>query len=440
MKLASILFSAIALMLFSEMPLAQNKNKSIDEVIAIVDTSLVTKLELENRVALIEKQFKAANRPLPPANDLKAQVLERLISERIQQNLAKEAGIKVSDRDLDRILGNIAAQSKLSVPELKIKVEKEGTNFNKYKEEIRKEVQAARLREREVDARVQVSESEIDSYISEKNRGKILQAGNDEIYLAQLVIGLPANASEADVVAAKNKAEDVLKQASIEKDFLAYGKKIALPGSGVRIEDLGYRTLDRLPQLFVDGAQGIGSNQMIPRVLQSGAGFHIIKVIDRKGTLAANVQNIVVTQTQARHILLRHRPGVTDLEAQRRLNGFRDQIKVKASDFAQLAKKHSEDGSAPNGGNLGWMSPGELVPEFEQAMNQLNINEVSDPVRTEFGWHLIQVVERRQAQLSADKQRDYARAAIREKKLDQAYQDWLRQIRDAATVDIRQSN
>ncbi len=440
MKLANILFSAIALMLFSEMPLAQNKNKSIDEVIAIVDTSLVTKLELENRVALIEKQFKAANRPLPPANDLKAQVLERLISERIQQNLAKEAGIKVSDRDLDRILGNIAAQSKLSVPELKIKVEKEGTNFNKYKEEIRKEVQAARLREREVDARVQVSESEIDSYISEKNRGKILQAGNDEIYLAQLVIGLPTNASEADVAAAKNKAEDVLKQASIEKDFLAYGKKIALPGSGVRIEDLGYRTLDRLPQLFVDGAQGIGSNQMIPRVLQSGAGFHIIKVIDRKGTLAANVQNIVVTQTQARHILLRHRPGVTDLEAQRRLNGFRDQIKVKASDFAQLAKKHSEDGSAPNGGNLGWMSPGELVPEFEQAMNQLNINEVSDPVRTEFGWHLIQVVERRQAQLSADKQRDYARAAIREKKLDQAYQDWLRQIRDAATVEIRQSN
>jgi peptidyl-prolyl cis-trans isomerase SurA len=440
MKLANIVFSAVALMLLSEMPLAQNKNRSIDEVIAVVDTSLVTKLELENRVALIEKQFKAANRALPPADDLKAQVLERLISERIQQNLAKEAGIKVSDRDLDRILGNIAAQSKLSVAELKLKVEKEGTNFNKYKEEIRKEVQAARLREREVDARVQVSESEIDSYISEKNRGKVLQAGNDEIYLAQLVVALPVNASESDVLAAKNKAEEVLKQASVEKDFLAYGKKIALPGSGVRVEDLGYRTLDRLPQLFVDGAQGVGSNQMIPRVLQSGAGFHIIKVIDRKGTLAANVQNIVVTQTQARHILLRHRPGVTDLEAQRRLNGFRDQIKVKASDFAVLAKKHSEDGSAPNGGNLGWMSPGELVPEFEQAMNQLNINEVSDPVRTEFGWHLIQVVERRQAQLSADKQRDYARAAIREKKMDQAYQDWLRQIRDAATVEIRQSN
>jgi peptidyl-prolyl cis-trans isomerase SurA len=440
MKLANIVFSAIALVLFSEMPLAQNKNRSIDEVIAVVDTSLVTKLELENRIALIEKQFKAANRPLPPADDLRAQVLERLVSERIQQNLAKEAGIKVSDRDLDRILGNIAAQSKLSVPELKAKIEKEGTNFNKYKEEIRKEVQAARLREREVDARVQVSESEIDSYIAEKNRGKVLQVGNDEIYLAQLVVALPANASESDIAAAKNKAEDLLKQASLEKDFLGYGKKIALPGSGIRVEDLGYRTLDRLPQLFVDGAQGVGGNQMIPRVLQSGAGFHVIKVIDRKGTLLANTQNIVVTQTQARHILLRHRPGVTDLEAQRRLNGFKDQIKVKASDFSQLAKKHSEDGSAQNGGNLGWMSPGELVPEFEQAMNQLNISEVSEPVRTEFGWHLIQVVERRQAQLSADKQRDFARAAIREKKMDQAYQDWIRQIRDAATVEIRQSN
>jgi peptidyl-prolyl cis-trans isomerase SurA len=440
MKLANIVFSAIALVLFSEMPLAQNKNRSIDEVIAVVDTSLVTKLELENRIALIEKQFKAANRPLPPADDLRAQVLERLVSERIQQNLAKEAGIKVSDRDLDRILGNIAVQSKLSVPELKAKIEKEGTNFNKYKEEIRKEVQAARLREREVDARVQVSESEIDSYIAEKNRGKVLQVGNDEIYLAQLVVALPANASESDITAAKNKAEDLLKQASLEKDFLGYGKKIALPGSGIRVEDLGYRTLDRLPQLFVDGAQGVGGNQMIPRVLQSGAGFHVIKVIDRKGTLLANTQNIVVTQTQARHILLRHRPGVTDLEAQRRLNGFKDQIKVKASDFSQLAKKHSEDGSAQNGGNLGWMSPGELVPEFEQAMNQLNISEVSEPVRTEFGWHLIQVVERRQAQLSADKQRDFARAAIREKKMDQAYQDWIRQIRDAATVEIRQSN
>ena len=159
--------------------------------------------------------------------------------------------------------------------------------------------------------------------------------------------------------------------------------------------------------------------------------------MDRKGAIASSSADITITQTQARHILLKHRSGVTDQETQRRLNGFKEQIKAKVNDFGQIAKKYSEDGSAQNGGTLGWMSPGELVPEFEQAMNRLNIGEVSDPVRTEFGWHLIQVVERRNTKLSSDKQRDYARAAIRERKLDQAYEDWIRQIRDSSTVEIR---
>ncbi|MFM6961339.1 MAG: SurA N-terminal domain-containing protein, partial [Polynucleobacter victoriensis] len=187
MKLVKIVLCALGLMIIGQTGFAQNKNRAIDQVIAIVDTSLVTKLELENRIALIERQFKAANRPLPPSNELRDQVLERLISERIQLNLAKESGVKVSDKDLDRIIGNIAGQNKLSPTEFKDKVEKEGTTFSKYKEELRKEVQLARLREREVDARVQVSESEIDSYIAEKDRGRLLQAGNDEIYLAQML-------------------------------------------------------------------------------------------------------------------------------------------------------------------------------------------------------------------------------------------------------------
>ena len=194
-----------------------------------------------------------------------------------------------------------------------------------------------------------------------------------------------------------------------------------------------------MPQLLVDAASGLSANQMVPKLLQSGAGFHIVKVMDRKGapSTASAAADISVTQTQAKHILLKHRSGVSDQEVQRRLNGFRDQIKIKEADFSQLAKKYSEDGSAPNGGALGWMSPGELVPEFEQAMNRLNIGEVSAPVRTEFGWHLIQVVERRTTKLSSDKQRDYARAALRERKLEQAYEDWIRQIRDGATVEIR---
>jgi peptidyl-prolyl cis-trans isomerase SurA len=437
MKLANIILCSLGFVFLSNAALAQKQNQSIDQVVAIVDTSLITKIELERRIALIEKQFKASNRQLPPAPELRKQVLERLISEQIQQNIAKEQGLKVSDAELDKILGSVIGQSKLSPAEFKVKLEKDGMTFNGYKEDLRKEVVAARLREREVDARVRVSEAEVDNYIAEKNKGRIAQEGNGEIYLAQLVVAVPGNASQSDIAVAREKAEGLLKQASSEKDFLEFSKRVALTGSGIRSEDLGYRTLDRLPQLFVDAANNISANQMVPRLLQSGAGFHIVKVMDRKGAIASSSADITITQTQARHILLKHRSGVTDQETQRRLNGFKEQTKAKVNDFGQIAKKYSEDGSAQNGGTLGWMSPGELVPEFEQAMNRLNIAEVSDPVRTEFGWHLIQVVERRNTKLSSDKQRDYARAAIRERKLDQAYEDWIRQIRDSSTVEIR---
>lgn len=436
MKLSHLIYCSLVLVAFAKVTVAQNKPQSIDEVVAIVDTGLITKVELNTRIAQIEKQFKASNRPLPPANELKKQVLERLISERIQEGLARDTGIKIADKELDRIIENIAAQNKTTVENLKAKIEKEGLTFKKYREDLRKEVQISRLRERDVDARVQVSDAEIDGYIAEKNRSRASALGNEEVALAQIVVSLNSGASESEVAAAKAKAEEIFKQAGNEKDFLVFSKKVAAAGSGVRSEDLGSRTFDRLPQLLVEASQGVGANQLIPRVLQSGAGFHIVKVMGRKGGPVQ--ENIVITQTMARHILLRHRAGMTDAEAERRLSIFRDQVKVKAADFGQLAQKYSEDGSAPNGGKLGWMSPGELVPTFEQAMNKLNIGEVSDPVRTEFGWHLIQVLERRQTQLSADKQREYARAALREKKLDQAYEDWIRQIRDAATVEIRQ--
>jgi peptidyl-prolyl cis-trans isomerase SurA len=437
MKLDKFIFCTLGFAFIGGAVQAQKANQSIDQVVAIVDTSLITKVELERRINLIERQFKAANRQLPPIAELRKQVLERLVSEQIQQNIAKEQGVKVLDTELDRILSSVAGQSKLTVAEFKAKVEKEGTSFNRYKEDLRKEVISARLREREVDARVRVSEAEIDNYIAEKNRGKNTEAASGEVYLAQLVVGTASNASASDLASAREKAEAILKQALIEKDFLGFSKRTAITDSGIRSEDLGYRTLERLPQLLVDASSGVASNQVVSRLIQSAAGFHIIKVMDRKGLPVGADAEISVTQTQAKHILLKHRPGLTDQETQRRLNGFKEQIKIKAADFSQLAKKYSEDGSAPNGGGLGWMSPGELVPEFEQAMNRLNINEISEPVRTEFGWHLIQVVERRDAKLSADKQRDYARAAIRDRKLDQAYEDWIRQIRDSATVEIR---
>lgn len=414
--------------------MAQNTSRVIDEVVAIVDTSLVTKKELQDRLNQVEKQLKASNRAIP-VEELRKQVLERLIIERIQLNLAREQGLRVTDKDLDRIIGNIAAQNKLTVDAFKKKIESEGIRFSKYREDIRQEVTISRLREREVDARIQMTEAEIDSFLSERNRGRA--AVPEEIYLAQLLIPVPNGSSDVEVEGIKTKVQELLQQASNEKDFVAFAKKVAQAG-GYRYEDLGYRSLDRLPQIFIDAVAGVPANKLVGQAVRSGAGFHILKVVDRKG--GAAVENIVVNQTLARHILIKHKDNLTDLEAQRRLNGFKDQIRVKTADFAQIAQKYSEDGSAANGGNLGWMSPGELVPAFEQAMNQLAIGEVSEPVRSEFGWHLIQVIDRRQAQLSADRQRDFARAALRERKLDQAYEDWIRQIRDAATVDIRQAN
>jgi peptidyl-prolyl cis-trans isomerase SurA len=205
-----------------------------------------------------------------------------------------------------------------------------------------------------------------------------------------------------------------------------------------------------LPQLFYEAIRNTGGGQVANAVVKSPAGYHVLKVLDRRATSSAPTQkqaapqeststtpqNIPITQTMARHILLKNRAGLTDQDAERRLQGYRDQVRAKTADFGELAKKYSEDGSAPNGGNLGWMSPGDLVPEFEQAMNRLQIGEVSNPVKSEFGWHLIQVLERREAQLTVEKQREFARAAIRERKFEQAYQDWIRELRDTATVKI----
>ena len=218
----------------------------------------------------------------------------------------------------------------------------------------------------------------------------------------------------------------------------------------IKFQELGYRTPDRLPQLFYEAIRNTGGGQVANTVVKSPAGYHVLKVLDRRAAGASappqqaaapdagspTPQNIPITQTLSRHILLRSRAGLSDQDAERRLQGYRDQVRAKTADFAELAKKYSEDGSAPNGGELGWMSPGDLVPEFEQAMNRLQIGEVSNPVKTEFGWHLIQVLERREGQLTVEKQRQFARAAIRERKFDQAYQEWMRELRDNATVKI----
>ena len=432
-----------------------SKIRNIDGVAAVVNTGYVTRKEIDDRIVALQKQ--GAKLPDPAA--LRKTVMERLIIEKIQLQEAEQEGFTVSNKELDKIIGDIATKNKLSVAEFKQKVIASGSTFERYKEMLRDDIIISRFREREVEGKIKISDAEIDNYIADRTRAMAgagaprsapaAAGAPEEIDVAQIFIPVDSGAGAGAQADAKKKAEALLRDARGDIDFLQLGAMAAKDDPKIKFQELGYRTPDRLPQLFYDASRNTGGGQVANSVVKSPAGYHVLKVLDRRA-LAAGApqqaapqeaasnapQNIAITQTMSRHILLRNRPGLNDQDAERRLAGYRDQVRAKTADFGELAKKYSEDGSAANGGNLGWMGPGDLVPEFEQAMNRLQIGEVSNPVKSEFGWHLIQVLERRDAQLTVDKQKEFARAAIRERKFEQAYQDWIRQLRDTATVKI----
>ena len=437
---------------------ADNKVRNIDGVAAVVNTGFITRKEIDDRIAALQKQ----GVKIPDPVEFRKAVLERLIVEKIQLQNADQEGIKVTNKELDKIIGDIAAKNKVGLAEFKAKVTASGISFERYRENLREDIVLTRFREREVDARIKISDAEVDNFISERARaitGKGGQpprsaptatGGPEEIDVAQIFIPVDAGAGVGAQADAKKKADALLLAARGDIDFMQLGEMAAKENPKIKFQELGYRTPDRLPQIFYEAVRNIGGGQTAKAVVKSPAGFHVLKVLDRRSIVAGvdpqpepppelamtPLQAIPITQTLSRHILLRTRSGFTDQDAERRLVGYRDQVRAKTADFADLAKKFSEDGSAASGGELGWMSPGDLVPEFEQAMNRLQIGEVSNPVKSEFGWHLIQVMDRREGQLTVEKQRQFARAAIRERKYEQAYQDWIRELRDSATVKV----
>ena len=435
---------------------SDNKIRNIDGVAAVVNTGYVTRKEIDDRIAALKKQ----GAKLPEDGSVRKVVLERLIIEKVQLQNAELEGINVTNKEVDKIIGDIAARNKLTVAEFKEKIIASGSTFEQYKKLLRDDILISRYREREVEAKIKISEAEIDNFITERNRAMVgggvqrsappAKGEAEEIDLAQIFIPVDQASGAAAQAAAKRKADALLREAKGDVDFMQLGAMAAKDNPTIKFQDLGYRSPERLPQLFFDAIRNTGGGQVANVVVKSPAGYHVLKVLDRRALNAnagsqqatsqeANLstpQNIPITETLARHILLRSRPGLTDQDAERRLSGYRDQIRAKTADFGDLAKKYSEDGTAADGGKLKWMGPGDLVPEFEQAMNRLQIGEVSDPVKTQFGWHIIQVLERRQGQLTVEKQREFARAAIREKKFEQAYQDWIRELRDTATVKI----
>ncbi|WP_343741553.1 peptidylprolyl isomerase [Herbaspirillum huttiense] len=412
---------------------ARNEPRPVDSILVVVNNEVITRQEVAERLASVEKRMAAQNVQLPPRQQLVRQLVERMIVERAQAQMAKENGIVVDDAMLDRAMQRIAEQNKLSMPEFRSRLEAEGMNYASFREEIRREILSQRLREREVDNKVVVTESEIDNYLAaEANAGGQRQ----ELDIAQILIRVPENASPEQLAARRERAEDVLRQLKTGADFAKTAAAYSDSSDALSGGDLGWRPADRLPQLFLDGVAKLQDGQ-ISGLLKSGNGFHILKLVGRRAAGGTQAAAPAVQQTHVRHILIKVNQVVTAAEAKRKLTELKERLDHGSATFEELAKLYSNDLSASKGGDLGWIYPGDTVPEFERAMDQLKPGEVSQPIETPFGYHLIQVVERKTDDASKERTRQAARQAIRERKIEEATEDWMRQIRDRAYVEYR---
>jgi peptidyl-prolyl cis-trans isomerase SurA len=400
----------------------------IDRVVAVVNNEVITRADLTNRTQLATAQLKSQGTPPPPRDVLERQVLERLISTSVQLQFAKETGLRVDDTELDRALQRIAAENKLDLQGLRAAIEKDGIPFQKFREDIRDEIVMARLREREVDNRIVVTESEIDNFISTQQT----QTERDEEYnLAHILITVPESASPEQIQARRARVEQALSQLKSGADFRQVAASFSDAPDALQGGAMGWRDATRLPSLFLEAVKTMAPGG-VSAPLRSANGFHILMLNARRGSTAP----VIVNQTRARHILIRTNELVPEAEARRRLESIKERLENKA-DFAQLARQFSEDASNARGGELGWLSPGDVVPEFERAMNALQPGQISGPVQTQFGWHLIQVLERRNEDMSKERLRLEARRTLRARKSDEAYQEWVRQRRDLAYIEYR---
>lgn len=407
---------------------SDDKVVQIDRIIAVVDNDVITRSELDDRLKIVTKQLQQQGTPMPPQEALEKQLLERMIVDRLQLAYAGQTGLRVDDAQLDKTIDRIAEQNKLSTADFRKALEDEGIPFKKFREDIRREIILARLREREVDNRVTVSEAEVDNLLTtQQARG----SEDEQVDISHILIRTPEQASPEELQKLRAKAEDVLKKLQGGADFAQISAGFSDAPNALEGGKLGWKKLSELPDLFQDPLKKLKAGE-ITQILRSPNGFHILKINDKRGDSGP----MVVQQTHARHILVKPSEVLSDAEAQRRLTDLKERLE-NGGNFEELARQYSEDGTASKGGDLGWLNPGDTVPEFEKAMDALQPGQVSDPVRSPFGWHLIQVIERRSQDMSKDSARLKARQEIKARKADEAYQDWIRELRDRAYVEYR---
>jgi peptidyl-prolyl cis-trans isomerase SurA len=412
------------------LPVTAQNVVAVDRIVAVVNKDVITASELAEAVAAAERQLRRQKTPLPERGLLERQMLERLILDKAQIQLARDKGIRVDELQLDRAVQRVAENNKMTLAEFRRALERDNVPFQAWREELREQILLSRIREREVDDRIQVSDTEIDLFLAE------LQAKPDarvEYQLAHILVRVPEQASPERVEAARARAQKALDAARAGGDFASLAASYSDAPDALQGGALGWRRHDRLPDLFSNMLAGMAPGA-VSEVLRSPAGFHVLKLIERRG---AALDSAPVAQTRLRHILVRVSESVSEGEALRRLADLRARIVSGAADFAEMARVHSTDATAARGGELDWVYPGDVVPDFERAFQELKVGEVSQPVRTPFGYHLIQVLERRSADLSPERRRMQARQTLRERKADEAYQDWLRQLRDQSYVELR---
>ncbi|MDH4456620.1 MAG: peptidylprolyl isomerase [Candidatus Methylopumilus sp.] len=421
----------ISLFLFSSALLAdQSKQGEIvkmDRIVAIVDQVVITEKELADRIKTVTTQLEKQGTELPPPAILEKQILERMITDRLQLQLASQTGLRIDDNQLDKTIERIAGQNKMDIPTFKKALLEDGIQYRKFREDIRNEITLARLREREVDNRINITESEIDSFIAMQSASN----STDEFEISHILIRAGEDTAPEDLKKLRVKAEDALAQLQTGKDFAKISASFSDAPNALEGGSLGWKSGSQIPALFLEALKPLKAGEL-SSILRSPNGFHILKVTNRRGGSSP----LVVGQTHVRHILIKFSEVVSEKDALTRIVSIKERLD-NGEKFEDLARQYSDDGSAKSGGDLSWVNPGDTVPEFEKTMNVLALGEISNIIKTQFGLHVIQVLERRNQDMTKEAARIKARQEIRARKSDEAFQDWVRELRDRAFVELR---
>ena len=403
----------------------------LDDIVAIVEDDVILENELQKEVSTIEQRIAASKSQMPPLSILRHQVLERMIVDKLQRQLAEKAGININEEMLNSSASDIAKRNNMNLEEFRVELEKQGMNYAAFLENLKNEIVVNELRGREIGGRIKVTDREVEHYL--ETQGKI---GEDlvQYHLGHILIAVPEGASSTAIQKAQEKANELVKKLRAGQDFTQTAMSESNDGNALKGGDLGWRTLKDIPTLFVNEAGKLRQGD-ISEPLRSPSGFHIIKMFELKGLN----DNHTVVKTKVRHILIKTNELVDDAEASKRAWGLKERI-VNGDDFATLARANSDDkGSAIKGGSLDWVESGALVKPFEEAMSKLKTNEISDPVQTQFGWHIIQVLDRENRDNSAEFKKNQVRDAIRKRKIEEETELWLRKLRDEAFVEIKEN-